>query len=330
MISRIEFLKWVNGCVFKGKDGEAPRMFALRHLDADERASPVEEWPYTQSFSIDDFVSEVITTTERDAIGLGHEQRYVVEAYFGNSKVRGRRFTCTMQASSLREDDFGQSEPATSKGEVMQLRRHNENLHRMSVGSAAEMIRILRTENDELRAQVNKLMDRQLSVITTYEDLISQKHKRDMEIEEQKASIEMRNTALKSVLPLGTVIFKRLVEGDQAAKQLTQGTMEAPPAAAEGGAVARELTEVEALVGDVSALVVGDNERAKVVCDAFSDRPDIIARIYAQKVEDAAALMKELPALLVNDAVRAKKIVGAFQDRADIIARIAAFMQQSA
>lgn len=220
MINKADLIKWLNGCIFKGHRGEGIRMWALRHVDADERSAAVEEWPYKNGLDGADLAEDVILTATRDAIGLEGVERYVLEAYFGTSKTRGKRYTCSIDGGARerdQEDGGFFSEPAGRKGDAMQSRRHIENMHRLSVGGANETLRILRSENEQLRNQVDRLMDKHFKVVDTYEELADKKHKRTIEIKEIEEDAEMKKTLLGQVIPLlPTFVMKALGTGQPA------------------------------------------------------------------------------------------------------------------
>lgn len=211
--NKSHLIKWLNDQYTKGKDGEALRVIALRHLDADDRAQAVDDWPFKRGTDTADLAADIITSAERDALGIGSVQHYVVEAYFGTSKTRGRRYTITVDGVSSDENDQAQfrSEPRGQRGSEMQMRRHLENMHRLMIGTMETQQRIITAENQNLRDMVDKLMDKHYKVVDTYESLVDRKHKRDMEIEEMRADVEMRRDAIKQAIPLVQVFATRLL-----------------------------------------------------------------------------------------------------------------------
>lgn len=263
MINRSDLIKWLNGCIFKGKGGEGIRMWALRHLDADERSAAVDEWPYKQGIDASDLADEIINSANRDAIGLERVENYVVEAYFGTSKTRGRRYTATIDGGGRERDadsDGGFfSEPAGKRGDAMQGRRHIENMHRLSVGGANETMRILRAENEQLREQVNRLMDKHFQVVDTYERLADKEHQRKLEVQAQENQEQMKAALLGQVVPLlPTFVMKAL------------GTGEASP----GALAAPEIL----LFRNIAKHVINNQETVMpALLQAFGGNPGILA-----------------------------------------------------
>jgi hypothetical protein len=218
MIQRSDLIKWLNKCVFKGKGGEGVRMWALRHVDSDERTQAVDEWPYKQGQDTADLADEMINAATRDAIGLEGVEKYVVEAYFGTSKTRGLRYTATIDGGGKNRDEDGMdggfhTEPSGKRGDAMQGRRHIENLHRLSVGSANETMRILRAENEHLRAQNEKLMEKHYKIIDTYETLADKTHARNIEIRKIEMEEGIKKQLFDAVAPMIPSVGMKLLTG---------------------------------------------------------------------------------------------------------------------
>lgn len=271
-INRKELLKWLNACIYNGNHEEGIRFFAVRHIDADERATPVREWPYKNGFDVDAHASEMIHTMEMDAGGLRASQRYVIEAYFGTSKSRGRRFTATIDPpNDIDGDSSGISEGAGTKGEHMQLRRHNENMHKLSVGSSLEMMRILRTENDMLRDQVKMLFEERMKTITLTEELISKKHIRDEDSRDRDENRKMKAMVIKQVAPLAGVFANRML----------------------GSNLLPEVRPVDMMIQNIAKVIIENPDKMHAVYTTFSDHPEILAQLQELirefKVVDEAA-----------------------------------------
>lgn len=273
-VNRKELIKWLNDCIYTGNHGEGIRFFALRHLVNDDRATPVREWPYKNGFDVDAHADDMINTMEMDAGGLRSAQQYVLEAYFGTSKTRGRRKTYTIDPPNDTDQD-GLSEPAGPKGEAMQIRRHNENLHKMSVGSSIELIRILRNENDALRTQLMTLNEQflktRLQMVETYESLVQKNHERSMDYEDRKASRELRTSAVKQAMPLLTVFANRAM----------------------GEKLLPEARPVDLMIMNIAKELIENPAKMQGVVQLFGDRPEILAQLHELisqfKVVDEAA-----------------------------------------
>ena len=271
MINRSDLIKWLNGCVYKGKNGEGVRMFALRHLDADERTDAVDEWPHKQGLDTADLADDIILSATRDAIGLEGVEKYVVEAYFGTSKTRGKRYTATIDGGAVDRHDSethsGRTEPAGPRGESMQLRRHVENMHRLSVGGANETIRILRSENESLRGMVEKLMSKHFDVINTYEELADKKHQRNIDLIKIQNEEKLKEQLLGQVVPLIPVL------GMKAVAALGMGDDKSAQAAA--------VSTPEAMLFRAIAKHIIDNQDTVMpaLFQAFGSNPGLIAGI---------------------------------------------------
>jgi hypothetical protein len=206
MIDRAALLKKVRSFLLAGKQGSPLKVISLKRLNADgQPTGQIEDWAVTREWDVDSNVSAMVETAETDATGLGDVQKYQFEFYFGG-KTPGAVLPFVMYGMPDGEEaSFGKSEPATSKGQIAQ------HMHKLAVGGSAEIIRILRTENDALRAQMQTLFDDRMKVMQTYESLISDKHKRDLEIREMETSERIRTEAVKAVMPLLPTVVNRFM-----------------------------------------------------------------------------------------------------------------------
>lgn len=270
-INRKQLLKWLNECIYNGNHEEGIRFFALRHIDDDERTTPVREWPYKNGFDVDNHASEMIHTMEMDAGGLRAAQRYIIEAYFGESKTRGRRFTATIDPPNDIDGDVGVGEGAGTKGEHMQLRRHNENMHKLSVGSSLEMMRILRTENDMLREQVKSLFEERMKTIKLTEELLSQKHVREEDSKDRAEGRALKRIVVKQVAPLAGVFANRAL----------------------GSNLLPEVRPVDMMIQNIAKTLIENPNKMQAIVAAFADEPQILAQLHElirefKVVDDAA------------------------------------------
>lgn len=251
-------MKWMNEAVFNGHHGEGIKFFALRHLNDDERAVPVQEWTYKNGFDVDQHVDAIIQTSEQDAIGMQKVGvRYVVEAYFGTSKVRGKRFTMTVDGTVPDEGDSYATEGHGPKGEMAQMRRHLENMHRLSIGAATETLRIFRNENESMRNALVERDKQRVMYVEAFEALKDKQHERDEDSKDRSSHRSLRDAAVKQALPLLPIMANRV---------LGENLLQAP-------------SPKDIMIQNIAKTLIENPEKMQAIVIAFADQPEILAQL---------------------------------------------------
>jgi hypothetical protein len=205
---------FVAGFFEPGRLGPPPERIVIRHLSVNDRQSDVGALPLPAETNTEASVIELagrlgdlITT---DADGLGGIQRYVLVALRG-TEVLGRLPIRTTGGSDDASGDPIDSEPATARGLVAQLMRHNEANSRIVSLSMGQIVATLLRQNERLRLVAEEAEDKRYAVANLTEQLLSQQHERDLEaklVEERGELLRHGLTQFRAVLPFVAACFR--------------------------------------------------------------------------------------------------------------------------
>ena len=198
---------FVAGFFEAGRPGLPPDRILVRHLSANDRQSDVGNLALPGEANTEASVIELAgrlgDLINTDAEGLGGIQRYVLIAMQGGEVV-GR---LPLRATGAMDETHGDpidSEPATARGLVAQLMRHNEANSRIVSLSMGQIVSTLLRQNERLRMVAEEAEDKRYAVAGLTEQLLSAQHERDLEakvVEERGELIRHGLTQLKAVVP---------------------------------------------------------------------------------------------------------------------------------
>jgi hypothetical protein len=121
------------------------------------------------------------------------------------------RLTLRYSTSSNDADDMGESsEPSTGKGLLAQTMRHSEAFARIASAQSGHVITMQQRMLHTMGGMVENMMTKQVEMIEMTEELLSMRHSRDLELEEQKSKHEIRADLLQKATVLVPAIVKRL------------------------------------------------------------------------------------------------------------------------
>src|SRR5262245_12354067 len=127
MAGRHRIARWLRP-LLEAVEEQRPSRIAIRHVSVNDRHADVSTIAVAEETDDDALAAlaeEIEVAIQNDADGLGGMQRYLVVALRGEAQLT--RLPFRMAATD--EDEAGEpidSEPATSKGLLAQLMRHNE------------------------------------------------------------------------------------------------------------------------------------------------------------------------------------------------------------
>ncbi len=189
---------WLTRMTRGGETGDV----LLGHLDVGGQPAQLGRWRLGEHVSeaeLAQAASEVVRVACDDADGQSAHatQQYVLVFYNEQGRVAESRLPFQVQGAMGAK--FGGSsgeglstEPATEKGLVGQLMRHNEMLVRSSWAAAGHVMGALERQVTSLMAQNEKLADRNFGMTLGYEGLLSDKTQRelaaDLAVHQKKAS----------------------------------------------------------------------------------------------------------------------------------------------
>jgi hypothetical protein len=205
---------FVAGFFEPGRIGPFPERIVIRHLSVNDRQADVGAVPLpgdaegeAGAAEIAGRLGDLIAT---DAEGLGGMQRYLLVALRG-SEVLGRLPIRAAGGADEGAADPIDSEPATARGLVAQLMRHNEANSRIVSLSMGQIVATLLRQNERLRLVAEEAEDKRYAVANLTEQLLSQQHERDLEarmVEERGELLRHGLTQLRGVVPFVAACFR--------------------------------------------------------------------------------------------------------------------------
>lgn len=150
-----------------------------QHGRSVEAEDVIETFDFEQDSPIEDFAAAIVDRAEEDIEGHGtHSLKYVVRA-------DGHKARCvfTLKCDDGDEDDMDDIDDTPNrKGLMGLLMRHQQGTYKLSIVQSAKMIDTLSSTIVKKDEQIDKLLGRSLENAKTYEELLSGKHLRDMEL----------------------------------------------------------------------------------------------------------------------------------------------------
>lgn len=207
---------WVTAqvCAVSKEHGRCKKI-VLRHLnverkpDADVHTVNIASDPAFEGTEIvDKVVLEIADAAQRDANDYkAGVQIYGAYAYYTNTNAAGYAPRKMFRVGA--EEDFdpasGPSEPASEKGLLAQLMRHNEINSKNSLVAMGYIFQTFQKEIEQQRSMNRQFMQQQLDMIALQQETLDTAHKRRQE--EKKTDMEMSVIEgvfehLKVILPI--------------------------------------------------------------------------------------------------------------------------------
>jgi len=181
--------------------------FALRSAGVGSRGTPVDSFDVPPDFDGDQvgiMVDDILVRAQADADALGTKlQRYVLFALEAGKKD-GPRFAFRLRGEGDEDGEDGE-EPATEKGLLSQLMRHNEALARMNTMMMGSAMGAMASRLTASEKHVENLLEQRFKDMRALEEAQSLQHDRDMQAlitsgqEERKSELFKK---LEMILPL--------------------------------------------------------------------------------------------------------------------------------
>jgi hypothetical protein len=233
--SRASILNWVRNALTEGHPVDGmPRVMILRHLvdrGAGLGARSIQQWalkgPYPEQ-RVAELADQIIQCAAEDAGEKSYLQEYVIEAYCGQntrpSLHKRLEFEAVIISAEQDDDEFGNQPSQLARVASPQTVANValKSLERVvNVGTAppiAVMDRMSRNEErlqlriEQLEARIDKMVNERLEQMATYEELLSHKHQRDLELQKVKFREEMvQQVFTKAIVPLAPAIANRML-----------------------------------------------------------------------------------------------------------------------
>jgi hypothetical protein len=307
-VSRPAFLKFIRKGVYDGKNGDTARMFVLKRSISGVARNTVDDWTVGSNFDADKLVDAVIEAAEEDAKGLDDTMEYELQAYFGTSKVPGRRKTFKIDPAIFDDEDeleerVKKGRDGSSKSLVQQAQRHNEAYAKMHIVGTGELVKILRAQVADLMEQnskkdtiIEKLVSGHVNSVEKQaqitESLLSREHERKLELKEKESDHELKQATLRMLSPLANKAVEQM-----ATRFLTAGTP-APSTQAHDKPSEEESSEPKKQISDYAMVILSfektfssDADFMKVVQSGVFSQEQLghIARLLQMAKAEAAA-----------------------------------------
>jgi hypothetical protein len=199
---------------------ELPLALVLRHVSINDRQVDVATFAPQklaeggeQEASLGELVKRICDAIDNDVDGLGGVQRYLLIAVLDQRPVGRLPLRCAASGADSGSIDAIESEPATPKGLLAQLMRHNEAQTRMFALSVGQVISTMQRTIARLQESAEIGEERRLEAVALTEDLLSQKHKRDLMTEKAALDYTFKAEGFKKLLEIGTAVAGRILTG---------------------------------------------------------------------------------------------------------------------
>lgn len=169
---------------------------------------------------VNELAQEIVQLAQDDAEVSSMPQQYCCVAFFGKDtqwSARSPRMTFRSEQAEMMTADgsgaFGggfDSEPATMQGHHAQMMRHNEMLFRGAVGSMGQIMEAQQRHIDRLMRNQEHNEEMRLKIMLEYEQLLSQRHERQLEIQREERKQAIQADMIEQVKILGPTIVNRI------------------------------------------------------------------------------------------------------------------------
>lgn len=208
--------------------------FILRHVSGKGKGTEIESFDIVEALEsegdADRFASLVYQRAQMDADGYGTAtQRYMLFSVHkqGEEEKLGSRvtFRCKGDVDLDIDEDDGGDEPATNRGLLAQLMRHNENNNRTLVGSTQALMTGMARQVDAVMKQNERLLDERSKMLAMIEESLTEKHLREMQALQETKKQERIDFGLKKAALLAPVALDYLTGGKMGAPSSSQVMM---------------------------------------------------------------------------------------------------------
>jgi hypothetical protein len=205
---------WVREQLYGSHKGGTCTSIIIRHLPKNSKVGEdihtIEVPKEAEEDFLDYTVSEILSTAESDATGIGENQSYAAYSFHGKNKKHTKRLTFCVMAQMSDSDESEKSEQATKQGHMAQMMRHNNALFKNSVDSMSQVLKTFQVTNTRLSDQNEALMADKLKTIQIVEELTSLGQQRQLETKKQEAKIHMMEQSMEKLTMLMPHIVNKL------------------------------------------------------------------------------------------------------------------------
>lgn len=222
--------KWLRKqiLVINGEQGRCNRII-LRHADPGKRGSNLWRKGLSDDVTgdaVDALATDIVEEVELHASGMGGVQRYVLSAYFEDSKDEaGATLPFRFVGHDERYDE-SEGESPTPMGLVAQTQRHLENVMRIHHATEKATMMTLARQNEILAEQNERLIRDRIEYFDKLEQARTLEHDRLLATAEHESSEARKNQLMEKAMLLLPVAVNRLA-GAKVLPTEVSGEMEA-------------------------------------------------------------------------------------------------------
>jgi hypothetical protein len=166
---------------------------------------PLDTW-------FEETTDQITTAAQIDSGALGGVQRYVVRSYRRDlpDKCSARTILRIRAVSDGSEDSGFESEPATPKGLLSQLMRHNEANTRALVQSLQVVMVTMQRTLSRLSEQNDKLQTQRIETMESMEEMLSAKLDRELSAKREENRQGIMTDLVKEVKLLAPAVIQKM------------------------------------------------------------------------------------------------------------------------
>lgn len=189
------------------------RMLELRYKGSNDASAPVKAWSIVPGMTVESLTKEITDDAQDDADNIGDPHTvYILFPYFGQSERPGGRYPFRVVANLIdkMEGEPEVSEPRNAKGMLSMQMRHNENLHKGSMGHSIDLHRILRMENESLRTEVADYKKDYMDLLRSFKQMYVDKEQHEANMVKIRAKAEFYAGIMEQAKIFAPVVVNRL------------------------------------------------------------------------------------------------------------------------
>jgi hypothetical protein len=189
--------------------------FTLRSASPGTRGSEIESFEIEEALELEEipvYAGSILQRAQEDADGNGPGVcRYVVHSYRKGDSKPGSRFAFRLRGESdLDLDDESGEEPATIKGLMAQLMRHNEIQSRTMVMAVSTGMASMARRLESADRLNETLVKERTTMFQTIEEAKSDQHTRDMELMLADKSQARKDQAFAKLMGLVPLVINKI------------------------------------------------------------------------------------------------------------------------
>lgn len=217
-----KFKEWIRRQLFDTRREGRCVKIAVRHVSASKTSlGEVDSVSVPTGSDLEEsFIEQAAIrlweSAQQDADGLTGVQSYAAIGFFEEEPTKSLTRYAFRMASQDEEDgseDPSNSEPATKTGLMSQLMRHSEAFARISSQSSLQIINTLQRQMAAKDEIIEKMTKDAMENMRIREDLLSQKHERDLVNAREAQNFELQQEAIQQFKPFIPILLNKLSGG---------------------------------------------------------------------------------------------------------------------